>query len=511
MARFGDFVGPGIQWQRALWDVGLVVALWEVREASDGVRNGALSNKALKRHADSVVKQISRDPGAGDEQQRKRLKHLLTQDLSAEGVNYNELSYWIEDVERRFLARWRSAVVQTEKPGREQVARALAAELLRHELSPAFLHQWMRSLRDSSTPIDADGLFERAQALIASGPRVYEVMLPLARPPSHRLARPPEWREAQDVSHWFVRNGFERVRQRGGFLFEVRARDPQAAAEIVAENADRLSARAAVGTRETLEFLDRVFVEGEAKPMPARRARRAEVRALEREGTLLTADAEGEVDQALELLSHLNTAAAPVAAAAGWAAVESLLSGPGDKDKVVTADRLANLVACSWPRAELTTIAWARVYQTDDSPDRLARELRNYQTNRERADRVLSSLVNGEDLELEWAAEKLALGRMGSLRQSPRRELLAVRDRAGDALRRLYRERNLVVHGGQTAGFGLAGALRAAAPLVGAGMDRLTHAAIVVAVRPLQLAGRAQQEIERAGTADAPPLTSLLE
>ncbi len=22
MARFGDFVGPGIQWQRALWDVG---------------------------------------------------------------------------------------------------------------------------------------------------------------------------------------------------------------------------------------------------------------------------------------------------------------------------------------------------------------------------------------------------------------------------------------------------------------------------------------------------------
>ncbi len=119
--------------------------------------------------------------------------------------------------------------------------------------------------------------------------------------------------------------------------------------------------------------------------------------------------------------------------------------------------------------------------------------------------------MNGEDLELEWAAEKLALGRMGSLRQSPRRELLAVRDRAGDALRRLYRERNLVVHGGQTAGFGLAGALRTAAPLVGAGMDRLTHAAIVAGVRPLQLAGRAQQEIERAGTADAPPLTSLLE
>ena len=49
MARFGDFVGPGIQWQRALWDVGLVVALGEVREASDGVRNGALLLHRLSR------------------------------------------------------------------------------------------------------------------------------------------------------------------------------------------------------------------------------------------------------------------------------------------------------------------------------------------------------------------------------------------------------------------------------------------------------------------------------
>jgi hypothetical protein len=203
------------------------------------------------------------------------------------------------------------------------------------------------------------------------------------------------------------------------------------------------------------------------------------VRALEREDTLLAIGADDHLDQGLELLSHLNTAPAPVAAAAGWSAVESLLSGPGDDDKVVTADRLANLVACSWPRAELTTVAWARVYQCEGSPDSLATELAAYSTNRERADRILKALTDEEDLQLVRPAEQLALRRMEKVFRSPRSELMAVRARAGDALRRLYRQRNLVVHGGQTAGFGLASALRTAAPLVGAGLDRVTHAALV--------------------------------
>jgi hypothetical protein len=100
---------------------------------------------------------------------------------------------------------------------------------------------------------------------------------------------------------------------------------------------------------------------------------------------------------------------------------------------------------------------------------------------------------------------------MRKLLAAPRRELLAVREQAGDALRRLYRQRNLVVHAGLTAGFGLASSLRTAAPLVGAGLDRVTHAALVAGREPLEIAARAQLEIERAGTVDAPVLTRMLE
>jgi hypothetical protein len=511
IARIDDFVGLGVQWQRRLWDVGLPFAFRETLEISDGVQRGALSTGALKRHAESLHRGLTTDPAAGDEMQRKRLQSLLTRDLTAGGANHNELRHWTEDVERHYLSRWRGAVTSESKPSREQVARALACELFRHGLSPERLRDWTKTIRNCEELISEGDLVDHAQDLIRAGLLTYSVMVAFAQPPHRRIPRPPEWREATTVSEWLVTNGFSRVRQHGGFLLTLDARDPHAAAALALDTTDRLVARAAVGTRDKLSFVDRMFVAGYATPVVVARSRRAEVHTLERENHLLNLSANDEVDQALELLSHLNTAAAPVAAAAGWAAVESLLSGPGDNDKVVTAERLANLVACSWPRAELTTIGWARIYQTGRKSDELASELRGYETNRERSDRVLQAIDDGDDLQLARPAEQLALRRMEKLRHDPRRELIAVRERAADSLRRLYRQRNLVVHGGQTAGFGLASALRTASPLVGAGIDRIAHAALVTGLRPLEIAARAQMEIERAGTRNAPLLTGMLD
>lgn len=40
------------------------------------------------------------------------------------------------------------------------------------------------------------------------------------------------------------------------------------------------------------------------------------------------------------------------------AGIEALLTGPGDEDRVSAADRMASLVACSFPRAELARGAY---------------------------------------------------------------------------------------------------------------------------------------------------------
>ncbi len=488
LARLREYFSLGAQWQRTLWSVGPAFALRELIESADGVQNGALSAKALRRHAESVAKMLKDDPAAGEKPARRRLLGLLHRDLSAGGARYHELQAWSEDVELHALARWANAVAQSEKPSQERLARALACELFRQGFSPQRLHLWVGSVRDGAHQIDEQDLIDRARLLIASKART-----------------------ARQVASWLQANGFARIRQHGGLLIERTARDRHAAAQLGADLADRLAARTSVGTRAKLRFHDVIHVGGHLSPIVASRSRRAEVRALERQGRLLELDANDHIDQALELLANLNTAPSPVAAAAGWAAVESLLSGPGDEDKVITAERLANLVACSWPRAELTTIAWAYLGQPSHNQRLLAEDLKRCQTNRQRAERILAAILAGQPLDLASPAERLALQRMRKLVRAPRCELLALRDQAADALRRLYRQRNLVVHGGMTAGFGLASALRTAAPLVGAGLDRVTHAALTDRREPLEIAARAQLEIERAGADDAPPLTDLLE
>ena len=77
--------------------------------------------------------------------------------------------------------------------------------------------------------------------------------------------------------------------------------------------------------------------------------------------------------------------------------------------------------------------------------------------------------------------------------------------------RRLYRQRNVVVHGGSTASIGLEPALRIAAPLFGAGMDRLLHAHLTEGLQPLELAARAENSLALGGDPDGPKVTRLLE
>ena len=86
-----------------------------------------------------------------------------------------------------------------------------------------------------------------------------------------------------------------------------------------------------------------------------------------------------------------------------------------------------------------------------------------------------------------------------------------VRGHAQSSIRRLYRQRNLVLHGGRTRGVTLNATLRTVAPLVGAGVDRIVHLYLTAGVDPLQSAARAEYELGRAGAPGAPEVTALLE
>ncbi|HKT82542.1 MAG TPA: hypothetical protein VJQ84_01760 [Solirubrobacterales bacterium] len=504
--RIAELVDPGVRWQRSLWNTGLVLSLKEIVEASDAVGAGALNPASVKWLADSAKGRVTKDPGAGSAIEQKAIATLLTRDLSSGGANYLELLNWIAAIEDAYLERWIAAVSSTEdRPSRETSARALSAYLLDQGFSPTALTAWLKSLPIAKT----EDLFEAARSLVAASGEDYEVLILFEKPPPARIARPSEWRDAKEASSWLLAQGFEPRRQHGGLLLSIHARDASSAANLAADVVDRLLARVSVGMRDTVRVSPSAFVRGVPTPVALRRVRKVEVRALEREDRLLFLDRSGPVDDALELVSHLNGAPAPVAVTGGWSAIESLLSGAGDTGKVVTAERFAYLVACSWPRAELTTLAWAR--QKQEPSDALGESLAASQTNRERCQVVLDHLGSEGDLGLEAARDRLGQRRIEKLVKEPRSGLQAIQRQTVASLRRLYRQRNLVVHGGQVAGEALSATLRTVAPLVGAGLDRITHAYLTEGTEALDLAARARFEVERAGSAGAPPSTALLE
>jgi hypothetical protein len=178
----------------------------------------------------------------------------------------------------------------------------------------------------------------------------------------------------------------------------------------------------------------------------------------------------------------------------------------------VAADRLAAIIACSWPRAELTALA----HRHQPNPaDGLAERLAGCATNRDRADAVAAALAAGHVLTLARGsrldADVAAMHRMRRVINDPQKELTGAAANFKIAMRRLYRTRNVVLHGGSTQGVALNAALRIAAPLVGAGLDRITHAALVEGLAPLDLAARAEVGLGLVGGETGLSVVDLLE
>lgn len=514
VTRLFDFFTVNAQWQRRLWNVGLVHALRELDEAIEGQHLRALSGESVRWLADATKGQLKGDPGIGTDTQRKNLTRLLEGDLTFDGVPHRVLRQFAEDIESHYFERWESALRgNSPNPSRERAARAIGAHLLDAGFSQQALRDWLKYLvAVDSRQLELADLVVEAKALRDRPNQDFEVLVLFERTPPGNSPRPARWTKTRQVRRWLNANGIGEARlperAHGGILMMVSSRDVYSAVADAGAFADRIAARVAVGTRTEFMPLPDAFAAGIPHALPLRRPRRVDVHSLDRHKRLYDQSGGASIDSALELVSHLDYGQGPVAVAGGWSAVEFLLSGAGDAKNVLAADRLAALVACSWPRAELTTIAQNRIRAVDDQ---LSAELDTLQTNKERCDRLVADIRAARPLNLPSQGDVAALHRMESLLANPGKVLNEVRGYAQESLRRLYRQRNLVLHGGRTRGVSLEATLRTAAPLVGAGVDRLVHANLTAKLEPLETAARAEFELQRAGIPGAPEVTALLE
>ncbi len=230
------------------------------------------------------------------------------------------------------------------------------------------------------------------------------------------------------------------------------------------------------------------------------------VKELDRESRIFTPTATlDNVDAAIELLAHLDESSPPAAIAGGWGAIEGLLADPGDRASA--ADNLAALVACSFPRAELTTLS----YRACRDHAVITQHLAGVQSNRDRSRIVAEMIINAQLPTLLATANQAAVNRMRKLLTDPSQQLLTIKEAIAESFHRLYRQRNIILHAGRLDSVSLQASLRTVAKLAGAGMDRITHGHYVQQMRPLELVARADLSISLIDRQTALMCVDLLE
>lgn len=515
-ARVHDFISAQhLPWQRRLWNIGTLLALQEVLEASEAHRESHLSEASFRNLRVAVIRELNTDPALGTPEQRALLTTALKTDVRFEGVDYLTISRLLPQVQDTYLKHWcRTLTAPAPRPSIERTARLVASHLLDSGFSPHYLSEWWsRHTRPGAKTRTLADILDDACSLLTSSHEDYEILVAFEKAPrSRNRSLPKEWRQADEVVRWLrhEKHDTSTLRAGGGLLLSIRARDVWSATQKALTSIQGISDRVALGTREPLRVHQRMWVKADSRTFPAVPLRRGvDVKALDREDQLYLVPTRNAVENAIGLIGALNTGSAPAAAAAAWAALESLLVGPGyQSDRHVAANRLADIVACALPRAELTTLAHAHAANASDA---LAASIRAAANNQERSDLVANAIRKGETIDCRARSHLLGLRRMQTLLRNPREMLSGVREYASYSTQRLYRQRNLVLHWGRVHAVCLDAALRTAAPIVGAGLDRIAHAWFVVGTSPLQLAARARIALAAVSTTGGVSPTSLLD
>lgn len=508
LARMSDFFADErTPWPRRLWDIGSVLALEELWEAGHWQAHNVLSSSACDWQRHELKTILGRDAGLGDKDLRKEITNLLSKPLLDPSPERRRLKEVIGHLRPGYLDRWVTAIAVEEgkrvKP--ERFSRTVAAHLLDLGYSGLHLREWARGLKTAR--VTATDIAESAAELARARTQTFDVLVALDKVPHRELAEAlPNWLDKGKVGAWLREHGHSTAgfRTGGGFVYQLQALDALGAADQARQLLDRMTARSEFlrGRRGSVLPLPFIWVAGYDTPVPLEPpARGVDVLSLVHEGHLYKVDSRERIDDALELAAVSNRGALAPAVAGGWAAVESLLVHPDDprgdgerSGKAVAADRMAAIIACSWPRAELTTLAHRH---QPAHPDALSEAVTACTANRERARLVADALRAGgpEALALKYT-DTAAAQRMAALVQNPVKQLAEVNHAFRIAMRRLYRTRNIILHGGATQGVALDASLRTAAPLLGAGLDRIVHASYTEGLDPLDLAARAEVALQ---------------
>ncbi|MGK5553975.1 hypothetical protein ACSNOI_20380 [Actinomadura kijaniata] len=497
--RMLDFCSAATPWTRRLWRLGSLLEIEELLEAAEANRAGALSDASVQYLSKALAKRVKRDCGLGSERDRGHLIGYINRPLPPESHDRQALLLLTEQARDKYLTNWARTVAADNVPV-EVVARAVTSHLLDNGYSAVHINKWLTyHARYNPSVLSLGDLIEEGQTLVNRPTVVFQILVPLTACPPLPDHRDDCWLSSTEASEWlrYWFPGSQHPRVSGGLFLTIPARDVYSALAEVDEWTERISSRFRVGARKRLEFSPKAFVLGVPEAQEyVRSPRRVEVLSLEKTSEVFRLHLSPKIDSALELMGALDHGTRTTAVAGSWAALESLLVGPGDtSNRVIAATRIARIVSCSYIRAEFTSLANGYASEVDDD---FSAELRGMAENRDKARAFAQAILSGRPVGINAPRYSAALQRMQGLLNNPADILPKIVGQLEDAFRRLYRQRNMIVHAGRTSSVALPGTLRTVASLVGAGMDRIVHENAAQGLDPLVVAAMAEINLERA-------------
>ena len=493
---------PWTPWDRRAWEPGSVLAFKELDEALQWQERGVLSEGSVEWLRQSLLGRLGQDDGLAQLAVRQQLHELLRAKIVPGSRRHDQLKRLTMFVEDQYLREWQAAIGRAPAVNVERMSRYVSAHVIDCGHHPGWLQKHTKSLVSDGASIG--DVIEAYTRLLSNEPQDFVGIVALTSVPEIELmVKDPRWISATEVSSHLQRFGRSHSsrRQVGGLRLVVSARDLASAALAVSSELQRMAAKTLFLRRpQGLTYAPYFYPEAGNAQSLTQGNQSVTAMSLVRTGVLYshrdTGHRSGVLDDAVQLASTLVTGTPSVAAAGAWAALESVLvTGSDASDRTVgrsaAADRAAKILTSSWPRAELTRLS----YKIDKSQcaGRVCHDLdRVGERNLERAQIIWAGIGSGSISGFHKPRDQAAFLRMTALLSDTRSVLGRVEAYLRSSLRRLYRQRNMVLHGGSDRPIAISATVRTAGPLVAATLDRLVHAAEIDGLTAFEALARSE-------------------
>lgn len=518
-SRMHELIDVRSPWNRSLWQLGTIQSIREVLECAQATWSGAIPKPAALEYVSSrCCSAVRSDVGVGPETVRdllaEKIEQLAAKKSSPQHVKAilsTDIEELISRANRDYLQRWHNHVstVGLSDKDVERTARLILTHLLDDGFDRTHIHGFLTAQIKGSSEKILEDIIQKGHDMCRKPEQEYSFAIPVRHGNKERnipsleskLIDLETIREETSLleNDSFDYKIFNRLISQDSAavigLSEI-ARDPHTAANKVYERLSKIEERASVGRGHNgvLTFSP-VFLDRTSKKLRNRRSgsQSVIVPSLDRH-SLYTEELNTQLDNALGMLSSREHLSSVASVAMLWASAEGLLGHPGAQG-IDVADGMAAIVACSFPRAELEDLL--RKEMTDDFLSTDFSTKLESESGSGRARLLLEALQKYGSSIFVKDQDIAAASRILQIQSEPHETLTRIQNYFKDVFRRLYYQRNFIMHAAKFDSVSLPSTMRSAPKLVAAGVDRVVHAQHVKApVTPLSLASRARNELD---------------